>query len=66
MPIYTDNFKSTFSVLTAFFSVTDMFSVFYDQGLCASLGGEEKQGGEGGTALLCHHSNFWNRLELEK
>lgn len=32
-----------------------MFAVFYELGLCASLGGEEKQGGEGGRASLCHH-----------
>lgn len=68
LAIYMDaTLKSTFSVPTAFFSGRDMFAVFYELGLCASLEGEEKQGGgEGGTALLCHQSNFWSRLQIEK
>lgn len=49
-----------------FSSGQDMFAVFYEQGLCAVLGGEKKQEEEGGTASLCHQSNFWDRLEIGK
>lgn len=63
--LHGHNFKSTFSVPAASFSGRGTLAVFYELSLCASLGGEEKQGGDG-TALLCHQSNFWNRLEIEK
>lgn len=60
LTIYTDTMLKALCQCLLPFSAAETCLLFYELGLCASLGGEE------GTAPLCHQSNFWNRGKIEE